>query len=191
MRLRLFTILVLSGALVSPALAHPGAGHVYSFGAGLAHPFTGADHILAMFAVGLWGVLARGRAIWLWPLAFVATMLVGFAAARTGLHITFLESAISASVVVLGLCIALAIAAPIWVGAALVGLFAFFHGFAHGIEASTASSIPYVAGFALATSWIHAAGIGSGILAEGLIGKIALRVTGALTVLIGVFLIAS
>jgi urease accessory protein len=190
-RLRIFTILVLSGALFSPALAHPGAGHVHSFGAGLAHPFTGADHILAMFAVGLWGVLARRRAIWLWPLAFVASMLVGFAAARMGLHVFFLESAISSSVVVLGLCVALAIAAPTWVGAAIVGLFAFFHGFAHGIEASTASAIPYVAGFAIATSLIHSAGIGLGILAEGLIGQVALRVMGALTVLSGVFLIAS
>ena len=191
MRLRIFTILVLSAALVSPALAHPGTGQVHSFGAGLAHPFTGADHILAMLAVGLWGVLARGRAIWLWPLAFVATMLVGFAAARMGLHIAFFESAISASVVVLGLCVALAIAAPIWVGAAMVGFFAFFHGFAHGIEASTANTIPYVAGFALATSLIHTVGIGLGILAQNLIGKVALRVMGALTVLSGVFLIAS
>jgi urease accessory protein len=190
-RLRIFGILVMSGALVSPALAHPAAGHAFSYGAGLAHPFTGADHILAMFAVGLWGVLARGRAIWLWPSAFVATMLVGFAAARMGLHIPFLESAVSSSVVVLGLCVAFAIAAPIWVGAVIVGLFAFFHGFAHGVEASTASSIPFVAGFALATSAIHSAGIGFGILAEGLIGKVALRVMGALTVLSGVFLIAS
>jgi urease accessory protein len=190
-RLRIFAIVILSGALVSPVLAHPAAGQVYSFGAGLAHPFTGADHILAMLAVGLWGVLARGRAIWLWPSAFVATMLVGFAAASMGLHILFLESAISASVVVLGLCVALAIAAPIWVGAAIVGLFAFFHGFAHGIETPTANTIPYVAGFALATSWIHSAGIGLGLLAEGLIGRVALRVMGALTVLSGVFLIAS
>ena len=190
-RLRIFTILVLSSALVSPALAHPGVGNVYSFGAGLAHPLTGADHLLAMLAVGLWGVLAGRRAILVWPLAFVATMLIGFAAARTGLHIPFLESAISSSVVVLGLCVALAIAAPIWVGAAMVGLFAFFHGFAHGIETPGASTIPYVAGFALATCWIHTAGIGLGVLGEGLIGKIALRVMGALTVLSGVFLIAS
>ena len=191
MRLRIFGILIMSGALVSPALAHPAAGHAFSYGAGLAHPFTGADHILAMFAVGLWGVLARGRAIWLWPSAFVATMLVGFAAARMGLHIPFLESAVSSSVVVLGLCVVFAIAAPIWVGTVIVGLFAFFHGFAHGVDASTASSIPFVAGFALATSAIHSAGIGFGILAEGLIGKVALRVVGALTVLSGVFLIAS
>jgi urease accessory protein len=144
-----------------------------------------------MFAVGLWGLLTRGRAVWLWPLAFVATMLVGFAAARMGFHIPFLESAISSSVIVLGLCVALAIAAPIWVGAAMIGLFAFFHGFAHGIEASTSSSIPYVVGFALVTSGIHTAGIGLGLLAEGLIGKFALRVMGAITVLSGAFLIAS
>jgi len=190
-RRRIFTILVLSGAFISPALAHPSAGHVYSFWAGLAHPFTGADHILSMVAVGLWGVLARGRAVWLWPFAFVANMLLGFAAARIGLHVPFLESAISASVVVLGLCVSLPIAAPIWVGAAMVGFFAFFHGFAHGIEVSTASSIPYVAALALATSWIHSAGIGLGILAEGVIGKIAVRMMGAFTVLSGVFLIAS
>jgi urease accessory protein len=191
MKLRIFIVLALSAAFVSPALSHPGAAHVHSFGAGLAHPFTGADHLLAMFAVGLWGVLARGRAIWLWPLAFVATMLVGFAAARMGLHIPFIESTISASVVVLGLCVALAIATPIWVGAAMVGFFAFFHGFAHGIEGTAASSMPYVAGFAFATSVIHSAGIGIGILAQNMVGKVALRVMGALTVLGGVFLIAS
>jgi urease accessory protein len=190
-RFRILTILVLLGACASPALAHPVAGHVHSFGAGLAHPFTGADHILAMLAVGLWGVLARGRAIWLWPLAFVTTMLAGFAAASMGLHIPHRESAISTSVVVLGLCVALAIAAPIWMGAAIVALFALFHGFAHGIEAPTVSGFPYVAGFALATSSIHFAGIGLGIFAERMIGRVAVRTMGALTALSGVFLLAT
>ncbi len=191
MRLRFLTILVLSSAPVAPALAHPAVGQVHSFGAGLAHPFSGADHILAMFALGLWGVLARGRAIWLWPSAFIATMLIGFAAAAMGVHVPFVESAISSSVIVLGLCVALAINAPIRVGAAIAGLFAFFHGFAHGTEAATASAIPYVAGFALATGWIHSAGIGLGVIAEGLIGKIALRVMGGLTALSGVAMIAN
>jgi urease accessory protein len=149
------------------------------------------DHILAMLAVGVWGVLARGRAIWLWPSVFVATMLAGFAAATMGFHIPYLESAISTSVVVLGLCVTLAIAAPIWVGAAIVAPFAFLHGFAHGIEDSTVSSLPYVAGFALATSSIHFAGIGLGILAERMIGRVALRVMGALTALSGVLLLAA
>lgn len=192
MRLRILTILALTSALVSPALAHPVAGgEIHSFGAGLAHPLSGADHMLAMLAIGLWGVLAGGRAIWLWPTAFVAAMLVGFAAAAMDLHVPLVESAISSSVIVLGLCVALAVNAPIRVGVVIAGLFAFFHGFAHGTEAAAASAIPYVAGFALATGWIHAAGIGLGVIAEGLIGKIALRTMGALTVLSGVVLAAS
>jgi urease accessory protein len=185
------TILALTGAFVSPAYAHPVAGEMHSFGAGFAHPLSGADHILAMLAIGLWGVLARGRAIWLWPTAFIATMLIGFAAAAMNLHVPFVESAIAFSVIALGLCVALAVDAPIRIGASIAGVFAFFHGFAHGTEAGAANAIPYVVGFAVATSGILSAGVGLGIIAEGLIGKVALRVMGGLTVLSGVVLIAS
>jgi urease accessory protein len=188
---RILMALALTGALVSPALAHTGVGHIHSFATGLAHPLSGADHILAMVAVGLWGVLAGGRAIWIWPLAFVATMLAGFVAAALGLQMPFVESAVSSSIILLGLCVVLAIKAPVWVGAVIAGLFAFFHGHAHGTEATTASVIPYVAGFVLATAWIHSAGIGLGLVAEGLIGKLAVRVMGGLTVLSGVVLMAS
>jgi urease accessory protein len=188
---RILMALALTGALVSPALAHTGVGHIHSFATGLAHPLSGADHILAMVAVGLWGVLAGGRAIWIWPLAFVATMLAGFLAVALGLQMPFVESAVSSSIILLGLCVVLAIKAPVWVGAVIAGLFAFFHGHAHGTEATTASVIPYVAGFVLATAWIHSAGIGLGLVAEGLIGKLAVRVMGGLTVLSGVVLMAS
>jgi urease accessory protein len=188
---RILMALALTGALVSPALAHTGVAHIHSFATGLAHPLSGADHILAMVAVGLWGVLAGGRAIWIWPLAFVATMLAGFVAAALGLQMPFVESAVSSSIILLGLCVVLAIKAPVWVGAVIAGLFAFFHGHAHGTEATTASVIPYVAGFVLATAWIHSAGIGLGLVAEGLIGKLAVRVMGGLTVLSGVVLMAS
>ena len=188
---RILTTFALTGALVSPTLAHPGMGHTHSFATGLAHPLSGADHILAMLAVGLWGVLAGGRAIWVWPLAFVATMLSGFAAAALGLQVPFAESAVSSSIIVLGLCVALAIKAPVWVGAAIAGVFAFFHGYSHGTEAATASVVPYVAGFALATAWIHSAGIGLGLVAEGLIGRVAVRTMGGLTVLSGVVLMVS
>jgi urease accessory protein len=188
---RILMALALTGALVSPALAHTGVAHIHSFATGLAHPLSGADHILAMVAVGLWGVLAGGRAIWIWPLAFVATMLAGFLAVALGLQMPFVESAVSSSIILLGLCVVLAIKAPVWVGAVIAGLFAFFHGHAHGTEATTASVIPYVAGFVLATAWIHSAGIGLGLVAEGLIGKLAVRVMGGLTVLSGVVLMAS
>jgi urease accessory protein len=189
MRLILICI-ALSGALVSPALAHTGLGQTSSFASGVAHPLHGADHILVMITVGLWGMLAGGRAIWLWPMAFVGTMLAGFAAATLGLQIPFVEPAISSSIIILGLLVALAVEAPVWLGAAITGLFAFFHGHIHGTEATAVALVPYAVGFALATAALHAAGIGLGLLAESAIGKVALRAAGGLTVLGGIALIA-
>jgi urease accessory protein len=189
MRLILICI-ALIGALVSPALAHTGVGQTDSFTSGIAHPLHGADHVLAMLAVGVWGVLAGGRAIWVWPMAFVATMLAGFTAATLGLQVPFVEPAIWSSIIILGLLLALAVKAPVWTGAAMTGLFAFFHGHVHGTEAAAATLIPYAVGFALATAALHAAGIGLGLFAERLIGKVALRAMGGLTVLGGIALIA-
>jgi urease accessory protein len=189
MRLILICI-ALSGALVSPAFAHTGVGQTNSFASGVAHPLHGADHVLAMLAVGLWAVLAGGRAIWVWPMAFVATMLAGFAAATFGLQMPFVEPAIWSSIIILGLLVALAVEAPVWLGAAITGLFAFFHGHVHGTEATAVGLVPYAAGFALATAALHAAGIGLGLFAERSIGKLALRAMGGLTVLGGIALIA-
>ena len=132
---------------------------IASFASGFAHPLSGADHFLAMTAVGVWAVLAGGRAIWIWPSAFVATMLAGFAAAISGLQVPLVEPVIASSIVVLGLLIALTVQAPVWLGAAIVGVFAFFHGHAHGTEATAASLVLYGAGFAVATAALHAAGI--------------------------------
>jgi len=180
----------LTGALVSPTFAHIGVGQVNSFTSGIAHPLLGADHILAMVAIGLWAVLAGGRALWIWPSTFVAMMLAGFAAASWGLPIPFVEPAISLSVVILGLFVALAMKAPLGLGAAIAGLFAFFHGHAHGAEATAASLTPYATGFALATAGLHASGIGVGVLVEGCIGRAALRAIGGAQVLGGLALMA-
>src|SRR5262245_21960348 len=135
-----------------------------SFLSGFAHPLSGTDHILVMTAVGLWAVIAGGRAIWIWPIAFVATMLAGFATAISGLQVPLVQPAIWSSLIVLGLLIALAVKAPVSLGAAIVGLFAFFHGHAHGTEATAVSLFSYAAGFALATAVLHVAGIGFGLL---------------------------
>jgi urease accessory protein len=182
--------IVLIGVLVSPVLAHTGVGPHNSFASGIAHPLYGADHILAMLAVGLWGVLAGGRAIWVWPMAFVATMLAGFAAATMGLQLPFVEPAILSSIIILGLAVAFAVKGPVWLGATITSLFAFFHGHAHGTEATAASLIAYAAGFALATAGLHASGIALGRFAEGSIGKVAIRVMGALTLLGGIALLS-
>jgi urease accessory protein len=190
--MRLILIFVaLTEALITPAFAHVGLGPTNSFASGIAHPLNGLDHILVMTAVGLWAVLVGGRAIWVWPISFVAVMLAGFAAATFGLKISFVEPAVWSSIIVLGLFVALAVKAPIWLGAAMVGLSAFFHGHAHGTEAAAANLIPYAIGFAFATAGLHVFGIGLGLSARGSIGKAALRTAGGFAVLVGISLMVS
>jgi len=169
--------------------AHAAAQPIASFATGIAHPLGGVDHILAMVTVGAWGVLAGGRALWAWPAVFVATMLTGFVAATLGVQLPWVSAAVSSSIIVLGLMVALAVKAPVWLGAALVGLFALFHGHAHGTEVVAASLIAYGAGFALATAGLHAAGIGLALTAEAWLGKRAVQGVGAFTVLGGLALI--
>src|SRR5437667_11899462 len=54
---------------------------------------------------------------------------------------------------------------PLAIAMAIVGLFAVFHGHAHGTEMPIAASgAAYGAGFVLATALLHAAGIALGFL---------------------------
>ncbi len=166
--MRAFTLATLTlGAGFLATTAHAAVEPVASFVTGLAHPVLGIDHILVMVTVGVWSVLAGGRALWVWPVVFVSTMLAGFAAATLGFQLPGVPAAVAASVIVLGLMVALAVRAPLWLGATLIGLFAFFHGHAHGTEAIAGSLVAYGAGFATATAALHAAGIGLARVAEG------------------------
>ncbi|MGH7005608.1 MAG: HupE/UreJ family protein, partial [Alphaproteobacteria bacterium] len=112
----------------TPAFAHLNPAEHGSFAAGFSHPIFGLDHILAMVAVGLWAALLGGRALWLVPAAFVATMMAGFLLAVAGGPLPFVEPAILASVVILGLLAAVALRVPTPLAMGLVGFFALFHG---------------------------------------------------------------
>lgn len=181
---------VAAAALVaSPALAHVGPGAHDSFAAGFGHPFLGLDHMLAMVAVGLWAAMLGGRALILVPAAFVGVMMLGFIAGAAGVPLPFVEPAILASVVVLGLLVALALPMSALAGGALVGFFALFHGHAHGTEVGTAGFLAYGAGFVAATVLLHVIGIVSGI-ALGRFGPVLLRVAGGATALGGLMLMA-
>jgi len=135
-----------------------------------------------MVTIGLWSVLAGGRAMWVWPSAFIGAMLTGYATATLGLQVPFVEAAIWSSIAVLGLLVAIGVKAPVWIGAAIAGTFAFFHGHAHGTEVAPGLTA-YASGFALATAGLHVVGIGLGLFADGCIGKGALRTMGGLAVL--------
>lgn len=157
--------------LPTSAFAHVGVGDASGFGHGFAHPMSGFDHILAMVAVGIFAAQLGGRALWLVPLAFVSTMIVGGALGIAEISVPFVEIGIGLSVVVLGLAVAFALPLPTTIAMALVGFFAIFHGHAHGAEMpETASGLAYGAGFVIATSLLHAAGIGLG-LALGRFGE--------------------
>jgi urease accessory protein len=154
--LLLGSVLLLAG--VADAAAHE-LGGSGGLAAGFAHPFVGADHLLAMAAVGLWSASVGGRALWLWPAMFVGAMLVGFGLASTGVALPFVEPMILASVVALGLLIAASVRLPLAIGAAVVAAFAAFHGHAHSAEAPAGSLIAYAAGCVLATAALHVLGL--------------------------------
>jgi urease accessory protein len=183
---------LLALALPTLAHAHPGAGHVHGFSDGIAHPILGLDHLLALLAVGLWAAQLGGRALWAIPASFVGVMALGGILAMAGLHLPMVETGILTSVLLLGILVAFAIRPPLWAGAAVVGFFALFHGFAHGAEMpDQASSFLYATGFILATAGLHAVGIGLGIAAKKLPFAPALRIAGALILVGGVVLTAS
>jgi urease accessory protein len=190
MKRLVFTLLVV--VLSSSAVfAHPGHGSAASFAAGVAHPLSGLDHIAVMIAVGLWAALKGGRALWLWPAAFVGVMLIGGALGMAHVSVPFVEPAILASVVALGLLVALAVDLPISLGAAVIGLFAVFHGHAHGSEIAEAmNGVEYMAGFALTTAALHLAGISFTQTMTHFTLRPAVRVAGAVCMLIGAGLFA-
>src|SRR5690606_16730918 len=99
-------------ALTAPAFAHLNPAEHGSFTAGFSHPLFGTDHVLAMVAVGLWAALLGGRSAWLVPTGFVGTMMAGFGIAMAGLGLPFVEPAIAASVVVIGLLALVALQVP-------------------------------------------------------------------------------
>jgi urease accessory protein len=149
----------------SLALAHLGADadhtHGSGFSAGLMHPFSGLDHLCAMLAVGLWSALtARARQLWIAPTAFAGVLGLGALAGMSGLGMAGIEPVVAASLLVLGLLVSTRIQLPPVAGAALVGLFAAFHGFAHGTELQGMQAL---AGMLLGTVSLHLIGISLGL----------------------------
>ena len=155
--------------LLVPVLAHAHPGHdghelTWDFATGVAHPLSGWDHLLAMVAVGLWAAQLGGRSRWLVPAAFVSVMVLGAVLGHAGITPPGIEQGIAASIFILGLLIAAAVRLPAPASMAIVGLFALFHGVAHGTEMpATAGGLSYGAGFIAATILLHAIGLGLGV----------------------------
>lgn len=181
----IFSCFSLAMATAGTALAHTGAdsgGHHGAFMDGLAHPLTGADHLAAMVAVGIWSAVAL-RTVWQAPMAFVALLAVGALAGFAGFQPPGVEPAIAASIVVLGLLISWRQGLPAGGVLSLVGVFAFFHGVAHGAELAGSAQLAALAGMVLTTAGLHLAGVGLGRLVLAHQKRVRQAVGAALTLL--------
>ena len=141
------SIAILATALASPwAAAHP--GHELASGAiaGLMHPLTGFDHLIALLAAGALLALVPARARWGGVAALLAALAAGAGLGLAGVVLPGVEwmialSLLAAATVLLGS----GSAHPLLLGGGMA-LFALFHGYAHGVESSGAAAA-FVAGF--------------------------------------------
>ena len=195
MKTALRSVLVSLALLPGAAFAHTGAGHAHGFVQGFAHPIGGLDHLLAMVAVGLFAAYLGGRALWLVPATFVGVMALGGLLGVSGAALPYVELGIALSVVVLGLLVALRWNFPVAGAMAIAGVFAVFHGYAHGTELpENASGLAYGIGFMIATAGLHLAGIAIGLgfasRGTGNLGRRLVQTGGGAIALAGVVIAA-
>lgn len=172
--------------LAGTASAHTGEGINTGFASGFWHPILGWDHVVAMVAVGLWGAFLGKPGIWILPVVFPLVMAFGGALGIIGVPIPAVETGIALSGVILGLLIAFAVKAPLWVAAVVVGIFAIFHGHAHGGELPEQfSAYSYAVGFVIGTGLLHLVGIALGFLTKSSVGTWAARGIGGAIALVG------
>ncbi|MES2671968.1 MAG: HupE/UreJ family protein [Pseudomonadota bacterium] len=197
----LLGVCVLSFAL--PASAHIDASHIDAshvasgfasagFVSGLLHPLSGLDHLLAIFAVGVWASQHRGRARRALAVVFPVMMVAGAVLGSLGLVFSGIEAGIAISVAVLGVLIARSIRLSMSVGAFLVACFALAHGYQHVVEMSAAYSLyAYCAGFALSTVLILASGLALGAGSTRMFARSSRRWTGAVIATAGMYFISA
>jgi urease accessory protein len=172
-------------ALSTGASAHTGHG-TQSLMQGLTHPF-GADHLLAMLAIGIWSVSALpANKVWQGPATFMLALVVSALAGASGFTVPFLEHAIALSVSLFGLMLILAAKpVPKAFGLTLIALAASLHGLAHGAETPATGFAGYAVGFLLTTAALHLGGVGIGLSIRRQLAARSASVFGGLGTLFG------
>ncbi|TNC51499.1 HupE/UreJ family protein [Rubellimicrobium rubrum] len=168
---------LLLALLVAPGAALAHAATTGGLVSGLSHPVLGLDHVVAMVAVGLWGAILGRPALWMLPVAFPLVMATGGVLGILGVPLPGVETAIALSGMALGLLVAFMVRLPIALACGIVGVFALFHGYAHGTELpASANPLAFATGFVTSTGLLHLVGVGLGGLVRG---RPVLRMLGA------------
>ena len=82
------------------------------------------------------------------PIVFPFVMAIGGVLGIAGVDLPAVETGIALSAVILGSMVLAAARPPLWLAAVIVGVFAIFHGHAHGTELPEAvSPLAYSLGF--------------------------------------------
>lgn len=180
--------LLFAAACVLSTGASAHTGHdTHSLMEGLTHPF-GADHLLAMLAVGIWSVSALpARQAWQGPATFLLTLVLSAVLGASGFTVPYLEHAIALSVTLFGAMLILAAKPmPKAFGLTLIALAASLHGLAHGAETPETGFAGYAAGFLLTTAVLHLGGVGIGLSIRRWLSERSTTVLGSLGGLLSV-----
>jgi urease accessory protein len=181
-------LLVVAWLRAAPLLAHEPGARASGLLAGLLHPVSGLDHVLAMVAVGLWGAQLGPPALWLLPVTFPLVMALGGTLGLAGMPLPGVEIGIALSALLLGAMVVSRARPRLPVTAILVGAFALCHGHAHGTELPAGESgLLYSLGFVVATGGLHGAGIALGLAERLAWGKTAIRAAGVVVAVGGIF----
>jgi len=180
-------IAILTATVTSTAFAHPGHDTAIGVVAGLMHPLAGVDHLMFLVGVGVFLAIASERSPLVGGVAVLAALSGGALLGVAGLPLPAVEWFIGTSVLLAGAALAWAPSLrSVWVLAVAV-LFALFHGFAHGVEASAPRGA-FVAGFLLTSLIVMAV---SALAARLYVRRTAVRVAiGAAVATSGLTLVA-
>jgi urease accessory protein len=152
---------------LSPVWAHPGGGVINHFGEGFVHPWLGPDHLMAMFAIGLWARSAQTSLQWQLPLCFWLFMAIGTLLPDLVMVIADAKLGIASSLAMLGLCLALNKRPRLSVLLPLIALSGICHGAVHAVELQLgANQAVALSGLLAATALIHLLGMASGYYAK-------------------------
>ncbi|CAG0969666.1 hypothetical protein ANRL3_01416 [Anaerolineae bacterium] len=172
-------IATISLLVTSIAQAHTLTVEATSWFAGLIHPLLGSDHLLAIFAIGLWTSQQGGNRLWQLPLASLTMMVIGAMFGYMSWSLPLVEAGIVSSLLVIGLMLTFTVRLSILPSLLMVGIFSLLHGYAHSVEMpQTFAMIDYVLGFVVATNALLGLGVSLGGLALRMQHEILLRFSG-------------